>query len=91
MLYATGKRTRRLFRPEDDAHPSRKGKITPNREEIPAAYGELLKWYETEYVASEEEIKRRYAPLYALRGLGKEIWAGIDPDEYVRSLRRGWK
>jgi hypothetical protein len=25
--------------------------------------------------------------LFELRGLGKEIWEGIDPDEYVRVLR----
>jgi hypothetical protein len=28
--------------------------------------------------------------LLELRGLGKEIWEGIDPDEYVRSLRHEW-
>jgi AbrB family looped-hinge helix DNA binding protein len=25
-----------------------------------------------------------------LRGLGSEIWQGIDPVEYVRELRREW-
>lgn len=25
-----------------------------------------------------------------LRGLGREIWAGIDPVEYVRELRDEW-
>ena len=29
-------------------------------------------------------------PADRLRGLGKEIWAGIDPVEYVRELRREW-
>ena len=30
-------------------------------------------------------------PILALRGLGKEIWADEDPDEYVRRLRKGWE
>lgn len=29
-------------------------------------------------------------PILALRGLGKEIWKGVDPDEYVAKLREGW-
>lgn len=28
--------------------------------------------------------------LSALRGLGKEAWAGVDPDRYVQDLRREW-
>jgi hypothetical protein len=32
-------------------------------------------------------------PLHSimeLEGLGKEIWEGVDPDEYVRNLRHEW-
>jgi hypothetical protein len=29
--------------------------------------------------------------IRALAGLGKEIWAGVDADEYVRDLREGWE
>ena len=28
--------------------------------------------------------------ILELRGLGKEIWEGIDPDEYVRKERDAW-
>ena len=28
--------------------------------------------------------------LLELRGLGKEIWEGVDPDAYVRNLRDEW-
>ncbi len=28
--------------------------------------------------------------ILELRGLGKEIWEGIDPDEYVRKERESW-
>jgi hypothetical protein len=29
-------------------------------------------------------------PILQMRGVGKEIWADIDADEYVRSLRANW-
>jgi hypothetical protein len=29
-------------------------------------------------------------PILHVRGVGKEIWADIDADEYVRSLRANW-
>jgi hypothetical protein len=28
--------------------------------------------------------------LFELEGLGREMWEGIDPDEYVCELRAGW-
>jgi hypothetical protein len=91
MLFATGKLTRRLFCAGDRFHPSRQGsKIVPNREQIPSRYHYLLDWYASEYCAnplprSEEDS------ILALRGLGKEIWADENPDEYVRRLREGWE
>jgi hypothetical protein len=30
-------------------------------------------------------------PVLMLSGLGREIWEGIDPDEYVRQQREGWE
>lgn len=33
---------------------------------------------------------RRPRRLSELRGLGKEIWRGIDAQEYVNQLRREW-
>jgi hypothetical protein len=30
-------------------------------------------------------------PILSLSGLGKELWAGIDPVEYQRSERKGWE
>lgn len=29
-------------------------------------------------------------PMDRLAGLGREIWDGVNPDEYVRGIRRGW-
>lgn len=28
--------------------------------------------------------------IFQLRGLGKKLWRGEDPDEYVLNLRQGW-
>jgi hypothetical protein len=44
MLFATGKHTRRLFLPGDDAHEGRTGKIFPDSEELPERYRPLLDW-----------------------------------------------
>jgi hypothetical protein len=37
-----------------------------------------------------ETAPRRQRHLSELRGLGKEIWAGIDAQEYVDQLRSEW-
>jgi hypothetical protein len=29
-------------------------------------------------------------PVLQMRGVGKEIWADTDTDEYVRALRANW-
>jgi len=90
MLSATGKNTRRLFRPGDPYHREREGaKTTPNREEIPERYHTLLDWYRTDYVARTSAAPGR-DPILGLRGLGREIWRGEKQDEYVRHLREGW-
>ena len=34
--------------------------------------------------------KRPARPSDRLRGLGADIWAGVDPVDYVRELRRDW-
>ena len=91
MLYATGKLTRRLFRSGDAYHPAREGgKITPVPEEIPSRYRPLLEWYQEDYARARTRPDQEDSIL-ALRGLGKEIWADEDPDEYVRRLREGWE
>ncbi len=91
MLYATGKTTRRLFRPGDDSHPARgSAKVTPLRTAIPERYHPLLDWYEREYVPSHAR-RHRLDAILELSGLGKELWDGVDPDEYVRQLREGWE
>ncbi len=91
MLYATGKLTRRLFRKGDSFHPARDGaKTIPGADEIPSEFLYLLDWYASEHAPTQTKASPQNSIL-ELRGLGKEIWKGVDPDDYVRRLREGWE
>jgi hypothetical protein len=91
MLFETTEGRRRLYRNGDVYHPHREGsKITPEPEDTPAEYGELLNWYREwseQSAANGVEID----PLLALRGSGKHIWADEHADEYVNRLRDDWE
>ena len=89
MLYSTGSNTRRLFREGDACAPGRKGKILPQRDEIPLRYHVLLDWYVSVYTRKARE--HSVDPLVALRGSGKALWSREHADEYVRRLREGWE
>lgn len=91
MLLETREGFRRLFRYPDAFHFGRDGgKTMPEKKAIPEEYHSLIEWYSTKYRLSPEELLKK-DPILRLRGLGKEIWKGIDPDEYVRQLREGWE
>ncbi len=82
--------TFRLIRPGDHPHPLRKGKTKPSREELPERCRYLLDWYEREFCGKATASREEDDPVLQMRGVGKEIWAGIDADEYVRDLRSNW-
>jgi hypothetical protein len=91
MLYATGKNTRRLFRETDDFDPKRRrGKVKPEKDHIPVKYQPLLEWYSEKFIGKRRGSKET-DPILGLLGLGKEIWVGEDPDEYVSRVRGGWE
>ena len=90
MLFETATGRRRLFRPGDPCHPRRAlGKEVPRRHELPAAYGDLIDWYEGVYAAAASGAGED--PILALRGVGNEVWADEDADAYVHRQRRGWR
>jgi hypothetical protein len=89
MLYETRRGMRRLYREADPFHPDRHGKIVPKRDDVPAAYRYLLDWYEAEYAQAGKE--GWLSGIFEMIGAGKEVFAGQDPDEYVRRLREGWE
>jgi hypothetical protein len=90
MFYKLTDDSYRLFRPTDIAHPARKGKMIPEREELPLKYHYLLDWYEREYCARQSATKEEDDPILRMCGVGKEIWADTNADEYVQSLRSNW-
>ena len=91
MFYRLEDDTLRLFRPGDRAHPSRKGKVVPERSDLPEKYHHLLDWYEREYSKSSTRPGEEDDPILQMWGLGKEIWADTNADSYVASLRSGWR
>ena len=89
MLYESAPGRRRLFRPGDPCHPRRStGKDVPARDALPAEYRDLVDWYRQQYVGANGQSGD---PVLALRGFGKEIWAGEDADAYVRRQREDWR
>jgi hypothetical protein len=89
VLYATGKNTRRLFRPGDEAHIDRDLRIMPDPMDIPAEYRPLIDWARSRF--GENPPPRWLGGVLGLRGTGKDLWQDEDPDQYVRSLREGWE
>jgi hypothetical protein len=88
MLLETSSGRRRLYRPGDPHHPDRRGRIHPERRDVPEAYRHLLDWYETGY--AREGSRAQADPLLALRGSGRHLWAEEHADDYVKRLREGW-
>lgn len=87
MLFETQPGRRRLYRPGDPIHPEREfGKHIPPVEALPDNYRMLIDWYRKEYATKRRAAKVEDLIL-SLRGLGKGIWAGENPDVYVRKLR----
>jgi hypothetical protein len=91
MLVETASGRRRLFRTGDSYHVAREGSKThPAIENLPEKYRDLLDWYR-KWEASAANSRFDSDPILGLVGAGKHLWAGEDPDEYVRSLREGWE
>jgi hypothetical protein len=89
MLFEPRKGWRRLYRRGDPFDPQRKeGKTAPDLTELPNEYRGLLEWYQNTYAQTAGLPETD--PLLALRGIGREVWAAEDADEYVRRLREGW-
>jgi len=90
MFFKLADDTYRLYRPSDLAHPARKGKIIPQRDELPERYHFLIDWYEREYSRKRTQARIEDDPILRMRGVGKEIWADTNADDYVRDLRSNW-
>ncbi len=82
----------RLLAASDYVHPERHQKMYPAYSEIPEKYHELLEWAKQRCDRVGEASATNWLEgLHRLKGMGKDIWKGIDPDAYVLSLREGWE
>jgi hypothetical protein len=91
LFYKLPNGTYRLFRPGDDAHPARKGKVTPELAELPPQYHDLLAWYEQVYSRQAPASRLESDPVLEMLGVGQELWAEESGDEFVARERRGWE
>ncbi len=91
VLYATGSNTRRLLRSNDPVHPKRQGRLWPDPDDIPPAYRELIDWAKRRYGKETPPESRWLDGIFQLRGMGRHLWKGEDPDQYVHKLRENWK
>jgi hypothetical protein len=48
----------------------------------------LIEWVKKQYQKKIRYRTRWLGGIFQLRGFGKTLWCGEDPDEYVRNLRR---
>jgi hypothetical protein len=91
MFYKREDGTYRLFKPGDDFHPKRKGKMCPEREELPAEYQALVDWYQRDYCGRSSRQPADEDFVLQMRGLGQEIWSDLNSDDFVSNLRSGWE
>ena len=89
LLMETRRGRRRLFRPGDPAHPNRAGgKTTPNPQDLPPKYRDLLRWYEEEYssAAANSPASSKAARGKSTRALLRFI--GVIPADDVARMER---
>lgn len=59
---------------------------TSAKQEIPAQQEESGQ----QKSSDQQETPKRQHSILELRGLGKEVWEGIDVDEYLEQERNSW-
>jgi len=70
MLHSSARGRRRLYRPGDRVHPERRGKMCPEKRDIPERYRPLVDWYLAEYSRNEASPGGSSDPAVLLRFLG---------------------
>jgi hypothetical protein len=94
MLHSSARGRRRLYRPGDPVHPERKGKIYPEKRDIPERYRRLVDWYLSDYskptpdpASSSAAVWLEFVgliPAYDLRKMSQAIrdCERVDPNEW---------
>ena len=91
MFFRTGDGNYRLYKPGDESHPKRRGKTCPERGELPTEYQPILDWYQRDYCGRTSRLTPDEDFVLQMRGIGAEIWADVNSDEFVSNLRSGWE
>ena len=91
MFYKREDGSYRLFKPGDEFHPKRRGKMCPERGELPTEYQPLVDWYQRDYCGRSSRQSADEDFVLQMRGIGQEIWSDVNSDDFVSSLRSGWE
>ena len=70
MLHGTARGRRRLYRQGDPVHPERKGKIHPEKRDIPDRYHNLVDWYLSDYSRHRSTASGSTNPSVLLQFVG---------------------
>ena len=70
MLHSSARGRRRLYRQGDPVHPDRKGKMYPEKRDIPERYHKLVDWYLSEYNRRPGSAAGSNSPAVVLQFVG---------------------
>ena len=87
MLHSTGRGRRRLYLQGDPVHPERKGKILPEKRDIPERYHNLVDWYLGEYSRRRGPAGGSNIPAVALQFVG--LIPAYDLQKMAEAIRSG--
>jgi hypothetical protein len=88
MLHATGRGRRRLYRPGDPVHPERRGKMHPDKRDVPERYHSLIDWYLRDYSqCNGSAVEGSSSPSIWLKFVG--LIPGYDLKKMAEAIRSG--
>jgi hypothetical protein len=70
MLHTSARGRRRLYREGDPVHPERRGKMYPEKRDLPERYRPLVDWYLTEYSSANGAARGSSDPAVLLGFVG---------------------
>ncbi len=87
MLHSSGRGRRRLYRPGDPVHPDRRGKIHPEKRDVPDRYHPLIDWYLSTYAQRSEHVTGSTSPSVLLEFVGSI--SAYDLQKMAEAIRSG--
>ena len=87
MLHSSARGRRRLYRQGDPVHPDRKGKMYPEKRDIPERYHKLVDWYLSEYNRRPGSAAGSNSPAVVLQFVG--LIPAYDLQKMTEAIRSG--